>query len=220
MAGRTRSTFSPAYTAFIASMNITVEEWREGIGFDLAALENVTDSERGLLVNMLTERLEANGDWREIEALGAIGTPDAKEAIRRALNHRSSETRLRAAAQLAKMNEAAHLEDAIIEALRKTRLFGGLSKALDMAEQHPSPRIQETLLDLALNGDEEQRIHCAALALYLGGKAEEAFDWNHRPFFLRFADDDRNARIEAYKELCLRLGITPNVSTGTAADSR
>jgi hypothetical protein len=81
-----------------------------------------------------------------------------------------------------------------------------------MAEAHPTPRIQETLLDLALNGDEEHRIHCAALALYLGGKSDEAFDWNHRPFFLRFGDSDRRVQIEAYKELCERLGVAPKIA--------
>ena len=188
---------------------MTVEKWREGIGFDLAALRNVTDSERASLVKMLEKRLETHGDWREVEALAEIGTTEAKEAIRRAIDHGSPETRLYAADQLAKMDETQHLEGAIVEALRKTSLFGGLSQALDLAEENPSPLIQETLLDLALNGDEEQRIHCAALALYLGGKAEEAFDWNHRPFFLRFGDNDRNIQIEAYKELCSRLGVTP-----------
>jgi hypothetical protein len=211
------SAFSPAYIAFVGSMNMTVEKWREGIGFDLAALKEVTDSERDSLVRTLAERLEEDGDWREIEALGAIGTPEATDVIRHAVEHGSPEIRLRAAEQLTKMNEPADLESAIIEALRKTSLFGGLSEALDMAEEHPSPRIQETLLDLALNGDEEQRIHCAALALYLGGKADEAFDWNHRPFFLRFADNDRRVQIEAYKELCVRLGVTPRISTDAAS---
>jgi hypothetical protein len=220
MENRPPSSVSAAYTAFIASMTMTAEKWREGTGFDLAALEKVTNSERDLLVKALAERLEADGDWREIEALGAIGTSAAKEAIHRAAEHGSAETRLYAAEQLAIMDEPADLESAIVRALRETRLFGGLSKALDMAEEHPSPRIQETLLDLALNGDEEQRIHCAALALYLGGKAEEAFDWNHRPFFLRFGDEDRNVQIEAYKELCLRLGVTPPASADSAGDSK
>jgi hypothetical protein len=109
------------------------------------------------------------------------------------------------------VGETEHLDRAIVDALRETSLYGGLSRALDLAEEHPSPQIQETLLDLALNGDEEQRIHCAALAMYLGGKADEAFDWNHRPFFLQFGDSDRKVQIEAYKELCARLGVTPKV---------
>ena len=211
MPKKSTPTFSPAYTAFLSSMSMDVEKWREGIGFDLESLKNVTDAERELLIQMLIQKLETEGDWREIEALAAIGTPQAMEAIRKAAEHGSSETRLYATRQLAETGETTHLENAIIQGLRNTSLFGGLSEALDMAEEHPSPRIQETLLDLALNGDEEQRIHCAALALYLGGKAEEAFDWNHRPFFLQFGDEDRHVQVEAYRELCRRLGVAPTV---------
>jgi HEAT repeat protein len=186
-----------------------MDEWRDGIGFDINSLQKVLDSERNALVKILAERLETNPDWREIEALVAIGTPAAKEAIRRAVEHGNRETRLYAAEQLAKMDEPENLERVIIETLRMTSLGSGLSKAIDMAEKHPSPRIQEALLDLALNGNEDQRIHCAALALYLGGKTKEAFDWNHRPLFLKFGDDDRKVQIEAYTELCERLGVAP-----------
>jgi hypothetical protein len=200
---------SEAYNAFIASMRITVDEWRDGIGFDLDALQNVTKSERDELVKVLSERLKKKADWREIEALAAIGTAPAKKAIHYALDHADPETRLHAAEHLAEMGEPDRLESAIIQSLRTAKAMEGLSKAIDMAEEHPSPRIQETLLDLALNGDEDQRIHCAALALYLGGKAEEAFDWNHRPFFLQFGDQDRRVQIQAYKELCERLGVPP-----------
>lgn len=211
MPGRSPSSFSAAYTAFISSMEMNVEKWRDGIGFDLTALKDVTEDERVLLLRILVDKLETQGDWREIEALAEIGTPEALSAIRRAAEQGSPETRVYAARQLAEIGEDANLENSIIDGLRNTSVFGGLTQALDMAEDHPSPRIQETLLDLALNGDDEQRIHCAALALYLGGKAEEPFDWNHRPFFLQFVDDDRKIQIEAYRELCRRLGVTPAV---------
>ena len=95
-------------------MTMTLEKWREGIGFDLVALGQVTDSERDLLVKTLSERLETEGGWREIEALGAIGTPEAKRAIRRASRNGSPETRLYAAGQLLKLDEPANLENAII----------------------------------------------------------------------------------------------------------
>jgi hypothetical protein len=192
-------------------MKLDVDKWREGIGFDIEALKQVTAPERDALVTILAEQLEDHPDWRPIEALGAIGTPPAIEAIHRALREGSPETRLYAAEQLAEVGQTEHLDRAIVDALRETSLYGGLSRALDLAEEHPSPQIQETLLDLALNGDEEQRIHCAALALYLGGKADEAFDWNHRPFFLQFGESDRKVQIEAYKELCARLGVAPKV---------
>ncbi len=204
---------SAAYQKFLKSMNIDYSAWRDGEGFDLEALEDITDSERTEAVKMLAERLEAQPDWREIEALGVLATPEARKAIRNAVKDADYETRMRAAEQLVELGEKAEaeLDAAIIDALRNTGLENGLSQAIDMAEEHPSERIRETLLDLALNGTEEQRIHCAALALYLGGKADEAFDWNHRPFFLSFGDEDRGKQIEAYKELCRRLGVKPKV---------
>jgi hypothetical protein len=37
--------FSEPYKLFVASMNITVNEWRDGIGFNIDALKKVTDSD-------------------------------------------------------------------------------------------------------------------------------------------------------------------------------
>lgn len=202
---------SPAYEKFLKSMKLDYDDWRDGNGYDLEALEDITDSERAAAVKLLAERLESDPDWREVEALGAIATPAARKAIRSAVEHADLETRMRAAEQLIELGETADLEGTIIEALRNTAMENGFSQAIDMDEEHPTPRIRETLLDLALNGTEEQRIHSAALALYLGGKAEEAFDWNHRPFFLSFGDEDRSKQIEAYQELCRRLGVEPKV---------
>ena len=190
-------------------MRITADQWRDGIGFDLDSLAALSASEKDSLTPLLANRLAEHGDWRDMEALAAIGTPAAKSAIRQALNSSNLETQLHAAKQLSEIGEPVDLEGIIIAALRGTGLSSGLSQALDFAEQHPSPRLQQALLHLALNGTEDQRIHSAALALYHGGKADEAFDWNHRPFFLRFGDDDRRVQIEAYRELCARLGLAP-----------
>ncbi len=202
---------SEAYQTFLSSMQISYADWREGESYDLEALENISASERGAAVKLLAERLKTSPNWREIEALAAIGTPAAKEAMRDALKCGDAETRLRAAEELIEMGETADLDGVIIDALRKTDLSSGLSQAIDMAEQNPSPAIQEALLDLSLNGNEDQRVQCAALALYLGGKADEAFDWNHRPFFLRFGEPDRAVVVEAYRELCQRLRVAPKL---------
>jgi hypothetical protein len=202
---------SAAFKKFVSSMDLSYDDWHDGNSYDLEALEEIEDSERDAVVKVLAEHLKEHPDWRDVEALGVVDTPEARQAIRGAVKNADLETRMRAAEQLIELGEKADLEGAIIDALRGADLSTGLSQAIDMAEEHPSPRIQETLLDLALNGSEEQRIHCAALALYLGGKADEAFDWNHRPFFLSFGDEDRGKQIEAYKELCRRLGVEPKV---------
>jgi len=188
-------------------MNITHDDWRDGVGYDLSALAEIDESERDRVVQLLARRLESTPDWREVEALGCLDTPQSRAALRAAAQHGKLETRMRAAKQLLAMGEPADLNGVIIEALRKTNLSNGLSQAIDMAEMNPSPEIQETLLDLSLHGDEDQRVQCAALALYLGGQADEAFDWNHRPFLLQFGEDDRDIRLQAYEELCRRLGV-------------
>jgi hypothetical protein len=200
---------SSAYQTFLSSMEISYVQWHDGEGYDLEALGNSTKAEQTAAVVLLAERLSSTPNWRDIEALGVINTPLARARIRLALMQADPETRLRAAKELDDLGETVDLESVIIEALRGADLSNGLSQAIDAAEQHPSPRIQETLLDLALNGNEDQRIQCAALALHLGGKADEAFDWNHRPFFLRFGEENRKTQIEAYQELCQRLGVTP-----------
>src|SRR5882724_7964023 len=168
----------PAYQLFLSSMDLTYSDWHDGIGYRLEALKDITDSEKSKAIAMLAGRLATNPGWREIEALGAIDTPGAREAIRQALQNANFEVRMRAAETLVEKGEQADLESAIVEALRLGSSSNGFSQAVDMAERHPTPRIRETLLDLALNGNPDQRIHCAALALYLGGEAEEAFDWN------------------------------------------
>ena len=75
-----------------------------------------------------------------------------------------------------------------------------------MPDFHP-PAVVETLFHQALSGDGEAAVHFAALLFYLHGKAKEPFDWDHRPFFLRFNTSDRNERRAAFKELCETVGV-------------
>ncbi len=75
-----------------------------------------------------------------------------------------------------------------------------------LAEAHPSAGVRKALLKLALDDGETMRVHAAALSLYLAGKASVAFDWEHRPFFLRFGEEDRKSHKEAHHELLQRVG--------------
>jgi len=191
-------------------MKLSMDDWRDGIGYDVAALAEITPVERLESVEVLAEHLRDHGDWRDVEALAAIDIPEAREEMRRATQHDNHQVRLRAAERLEETGEDAGLEDQIIGALRGSAIFYGLTQALMLAEEHPTEGIKATLLDVARNGENrEARVHCSALALYLGGKASEAFDWAHRPLFLKFGEEDPAVREEAYRELCARLGHTP-----------
>jgi hypothetical protein len=46
--------------------------------------------------------------------------------------------------------------------------------------------------------------------MFLHGQAREPFDWDQRPFFLRFQTEDPAERRAAFRELCGRIGIDPS----------
>ena len=191
---------------FLESLQIGYEEWREGEGYDLQALDQIQGDERKEMESLLVDRLHEDGGWREIEALAHLGTPTAKDAIRRALQSSDVDLCLHAAEQLHEMGEEIALDHYIFEAMRTADLYSGASYAIDLAPEHATPLLRRGLLDVALHAEPEVRVHAAALALFLAGKAEEPFDWNHRPFFLRFAEDDADELLAAHKELCERVG--------------
>jgi hypothetical protein len=196
---------SEAYNTFIASMTVDYEKWHDGIGYDLDALKEIKPEERRPLAVMLAEHLRANADWRDIEALAAL---NERAPLRITLKHKDPDIRLRAAAALTELGEEAGLEDCIVESLKVADVSTGLSRVLALAEEHPSDKVQAAVRAVARDGrSAEARVNAAGLALFLGGKADEPFDWNHRPFFLRFGAEDPKAVLTAYKELCQRLGM-------------
>jgi hypothetical protein len=194
-----------AGTKFIDSMNITFEMWHDGDGYDLETLKKVSPSERDAIENILINHQPR--DWRDIEALAQIDSPKARAAVEAAL--KSSDAKVRREAML-HAEEAADPKDRekhLIQALRSAGLYNGLSEAIDEAAEFHPPAVIETLFHGALDRDGEAAVHFAALLFFLHGKSAEPFDWNHRPFFLRFNTTDRNERTVVFRELCQILGI-------------
>jgi hypothetical protein len=199
---------SDAVARFTASMNITYEKWHDGIGYDLGAIRDATPSERAQIETIMLNR--AVQDWRDLEALQALGTPKAEAAIRATLKSSDSELRLRAARALAHEPEGeATREAAIVHALETADVFSGLTQALDAAEKHPSPAVQDALFRCCLNGSAVAAVHAAALLFFLHGFAKEPFDTAQRPFFLKFATEVKKDRIAPFRELCARLKVSP-----------
>jgi len=73
-------------------------------------------------------------------------------------------------------------------------------------EFHP-PTVIDALFKAALAAPGESAVHYAALLFFLHGRAKEPFDWDHRPFFLKFNETDRKLRRAAFKELCETCGV-------------
>jgi hypothetical protein len=196
---------SEAYTRFEHSMKIGYEEWHDGVGYDLDALDQMEPNEKRQAERIVTLALQKGGGWRAIDALARIGTSEARRTIRGVLADGDMDNRLYAAKTLAEMGEQVAVDQFVVEALQNAG-DGPISRVLDLAAAHPTLRVRKVLMDQALNGSDVMRVHAAALSLFLAGKAKEPFDWDERPFFLRLGSDDRSERLEAYRELQQRVG--------------
>src|SRR5262245_9869512 len=95
----------PAYQKFLSSMEISYSDWRDGNSYDLEAMRDISKAERIAAVEMLSGRLAARPNWRDIEALGLIDTPAARAAICKAMENADSKTRLRDAEELTDLGE-------------------------------------------------------------------------------------------------------------------
>ena len=158
-------------------------------------------------MRLLTGR-GVNG-WREVEALAALRTPTAEAVLRAAFAGGKAEicnAILRYAPALASdAQKTAHL----VEVLRTAKFFDGLSQALDeVAAYHPPAIVAELFRGLRERPD-EAAVHFAAMLLFIRGRASEPFDWNQRPFFLRFSSPKLAEREAAFRELCEKIGVDP-----------
>ena len=198
---------SDAWRRFMASTDIDYERWHEGIGYDLAAVGELEADEKVRAEGWL--RARASEDWRDLEALLALGSETGKAAVVEQLRVGKLEQRLAAARLLASDPDlAADIESATVAGLESALLYGGLSTALDLAVEHRTPAMIDALFRAALRDEGEAAVHAAARLAYVHGKATEPFDWERRPFFLEFAKS-RSARRAAFRRLCAECGVDP-----------
>jgi hypothetical protein len=200
---------SEAYQRFLASTVMDYEKWHDGEGYDLGTLQVLTAAERRQVEDLMIGRTI---EWREIEVLESLGTPRSWKAIDQAFtSHRNIDTRLAAATALHRSgNQSQPMDQVIAEAiLELVSIEAGLTRALLLAEEHPTDRVRRALLR-ASGKKTEIAMHCAALLCYLAGKAKDPFDWDLRPLFLRLAPgNDPADRKAAYGELCALVEMTP-----------
>jgi hypothetical protein len=188
---------------FIASMTIDYEKWHDGIGYDLSTIDRMTANELESATKILLERQPPT--WRDLEALDRINSPMARQAIADALKHSSAEVRV-AAARYTRGADSER-QAALIDALQQCDIYDGLTPALDQVEHFHPPAIIDTLLRLILVREGPIVVHFAAMLFFIFGKAKSSFDWDHRPYFLKFDTEDRAERVTLFKELCKTIGV-------------
>ncbi len=199
---------------FRQSMNIDYEKWREGIGYDVDALDAMAPDARRAAESLLLVRGAL--DWRDVEAMARLDTPACRRVLRQALE--TGETAIRLAVMrfapllLAPDDRAAQL----VAALATAAPFDGLSQAIDQVVAFHPAEVMAALWRGLTQREGGVAVHYAALLAYLHGRADSVFDMNQRPFFLTFNTDDPAARATAVAALRERLaGASPIPNSDT-----
>ncbi len=196
-----------AYQLFLDSMTIEFDQWHDGTSYNLEALGLLGPEERISIEELLIENLKQAGDWRDVEALAALGTTSARKAVDKARFHNNTQVRnyalkiiisTRNSKDTAK-KDIAELEQQVVQAVKHGDY--------QLAESMPTMRVKKALLDSARETDSETRVNAAAFLLYVCGQTSEPFDWNQRPFFLRFAEENPVELQQAWEELRKRTGL-------------
>jgi hypothetical protein len=192
---------------FRRSMVVDFDKWHDGVGYDVDLLEIATPEERAEIESLLLRR--GVSDWRDVEALAALDSPRARVLLRATLTAGDS------ALAVAVVCHAPHLVDdheraaILVAALEGGEFYAGLTQALDEVEEFHPPAVVEALVRGALTRPGEIAAHFAGMLLYVHGNAATAFDWDQRPFLLRFNTADPVERRVALQELCARIGLPP-----------
>lgn len=194
-----------AFTRFQRSRRIDYGRWREGIGYDLDALAEVTATERAAIMASLIPP----SDWRDVEALVAIGSPEALEALRQAAEHAPTSIRLAILERAPALVPEALRLDMLLRALASADIMNGLSAALDEMEVFHPPAIIAALFAALMEREGDIAYHCAATLAVIHGLIESRLDWSMRPLFLRFNTDDLDQRKAAWHALRQQLGLPP-----------
>lgn len=197
---------SPAVEKFLESMKIDSEKGRIGIGYDLKVLKELSAEELKQVEAVLIPRKDK--DWRDVEALAEVNTPTALNAVKACLDSPNLEVRIFAAKFLKEKNILDRVEEVLLKTLPITKPGGGLVQALRLAKEYPTEAVKQKLIWCALHGPDVTRTHCAAMALFLYGKAETEFD-NKQKIIFSFGVADKAKRLEAFPEFCQIIGANP-----------
>ena len=184
---------SAAYFRFKQSTVLDYDKWKEGTPYDLAALKDVTPEERDLIVDELCAI--ASLDWRDVEALRALGTEKAIKRVGKAAEKQTDGAGIEAFMDdIAAHGWTEDIETRFIEKLeRAASMTGALDRLYEIAEAHPTPAVLEQLMRNArISSDNTVRYSMGGFLLELTGHIDTryTFDPNIRPHLLDLNSDD------------------------------
>lgn len=183
-------------------MPMNLDRWRDGIGYDLAALDEMTPTERESIETLLLSR--SNEDWRDIEALAALTSERATERLRLIAAQAPLEMALVVldkAPELIGREAAAGIVERAFESASTPE---AVARATDLAETHHSPAVVGAILRRIVLSDAPTAYDLGALLLVIHGVIESRWDMAERPLLLRLTEADPVIRTAAIEELVRR----------------
>jgi hypothetical protein len=183
---------SPAYERFKRSMVLDYDAWKEGTPYDVAALAEISEEERALLTDELCEKSAL--DWRDVEALRALATPQALKRLGEAADKQTDGGGIEAFMDEVAQGWSAEIEARFIEKLERVQsMTGALDRLYEIAEAHQTPAVMAQLLRNArIHSDPTVRYSMGAFLLELTGHADTryTFDADIRPHLLHLNSAD------------------------------
>jgi hypothetical protein len=178
---------TPACLRFRQSMILDYEKWKEGTPCDLPALAEITSDERILLADEICQL--ATLDWRDVEALRVLATPNAISRIAKCAEEQTDGAGIEAFVDdIQRQGWTPSVERRFVEKLEAAgSMDGALDRLYQIAEQHPTTAVRQQLLRNAReSGDPTVRYSMGAFRLFLAGHVESryVFDAEHRPRLL------------------------------------
>jgi hypothetical protein len=186
-------------------MDLSYESWRDGLGYDLSMLKTASLQDRDQIEEFLVSRPVY--DWRDVQALAALDSPRARALLRNTLRgpDRGLATAVRDFAP-GLVCEKEHAKSLVAALTGSDSDVGIIQALLEVEEFHP-PDVVDALFRGVLTRDGKTAVHFAAMLMFVRGKATSSFDWDQRPFFLKFNTEVPAEREAAFRELCEKLGI-------------
>lgn len=195
---------SPAYQRFLDSMPMDLDRWRDGVGYDLSALAEMSPAERDSVESLLLAR--SNEDWRDIDALAALDSERARERLRLIAAKAPLAMALVVldkAPSLVGEDDAARL---VKRAFDEASSPEALARATDLAETHHSPAVVGAILRRLMASEGPTAYDLGALLLVIHGVMASRWDMDERPLLLEVAESDPARRCAAIEALVRRCG--------------
>jgi hypothetical protein len=197
LAGVIGAPASAAWKKFAGSLEMDMEKWRDGIGYDLEALAAMSEDERAMIKQWLRSRLTDGSraiDWRELEAAAAL---DDTELLRSLARHESRDVRMRVKTLLGSDEE---IEQELCRVFRETESLGEFARAEALAPHYPTENVKRAMIArLRKNDDFFVPLGMTLLEVYA-----QADGWEQRPFLFRVKEEGVQGPL--MKELLAKVG--------------